>query len=413
MITKVREARPQIMIGGTDYYSALAPNLLAFEYTDSCDGEKSDEISIELADPTGEFIGASHPQKGAYFDASIMTIFWDAFAPPVVLECGRFYIDSVSFSGPPGKLTIKANSVPTDAKVKNRNSTRAWEQTTLKDVADKVAGENQMTVLWESEPSPQFKRLEQKEQTDLAFLRQKAKDVGLSIKISKRKIIFWDEQTYEEKPPSFTLVADVNKFQGLAVKHYSFSTQFTDTAKSCKCEYVNPETGALTSEEFVDQDPDNWAGQLIVNENPGYEWDDPEGDGGEKFAERVAVGVEAVAAQAAPRADGDFNYVGWDYKQDSPGANKGKGKGGRKAAKRKAKKALRDKNKEKTKAGDKSKQWGIDLAIGNATIAAGQTCEVKGFGFYDGKYFVVSARHRVGSGGYETSLSIRKCLNGY
>lgn len=407
MVTKVREARPQIMIGGTDYYSSLAPYLLSFEYCDSCDGEKSDEISIELADPNGEFIGTSHPQKGAYFDASIMTISWDAFAPPVVLECGRFYIDSVSFSGPPGKLSIKANSVPTDTKVKNRNSTRAWEKTTLKDVADSVAGENQMTVRWDAEPSPQFKRLEQKEQTDLAFLRQRAKDVGLSIKVSKRQIIFWDEQTYEEKPPSFTLVSDVNKMQGLAVKHYNFSTHFTDTAKSAKCEYVNPETGALTSEEFVDSDPDNWAGQLIVNENPGYEWDEEFGEGGEEFAAVASV------AQVMPRADGEFKYIGWDYKQDAPSKNKGKGAGGRKAAKRVAKKALRDKNKEKTKAGDKSKQWGIDLAIGNPSIAAGQTCEVKGFGFYDGKYFVVSARHKVGNGGYDTSLSIRKCLEGY
>lgn len=407
LIVQTRFARPQIMMNGADFYATLAPYLLSFEYTDSCDGEKGDSISIELDDRDGRFIGPDHPQKGAFFDCSIACVNWRAPGDNVSLECGRFWIDDVSFSGPPDVLTIKANSIPTDSKVKAKQSTRAWENTDLKKVADQIAGESQMSVKWEGEDSPQFKRLEQTESSDLAFLKKKAKDCGLSIKVSKRQIIFFDEQKYEEKPPSFTLAkgnpATVPDL--VPMRSYHFSTKFTDTAKSATVSYVNPETGRLTKETAEAPEAmgyaDGYKGELTINENPGYMPDQGGGGGSARELDDVLV----------PFAHQPTDYVTPNYKDPSPSKNRGKGAGGNKVAKRKAKKELRDKNKEATKAGDKSNTFGIEI-FGWPLIAAGQTCMVQGFGFYDGKYFVVSARHKVG-GEYETSLSIRKCLEGY
>ncbi|MFC3802801.1 phage late control D family protein [Cohnella sp. GCM10012308] len=72
------------------------------------------------------------------------------------------------------------------------------------------------------------------------------------------------------------------------------------------------------------------------------------------------------------------------------------------AALRLARIRLREKNKEYGK--------GSLQLMGDIRMAAGLTVQVKGWGKYDGKYIIVSARHVVGSSGYTTDLEIRKVL---
>lgn len=74
------------------------------------------------------------------------------------------------------------------------------------------------------------------------------------------------------------------------------------------------------------------------------------------------------------------------------------------SAMRMAKKHLRSANKEGTK---------VSLKMtGFLTYYAGQTINIKGFGQFDGKYIITSISGRVGKGS-ETSLELRKCLEGY
>lgn len=73
-------------------------------------------------------------------------------------------------------------------------------------------------------------------------------------------------------------------------------------------------------------------------------------------------------------------------------------------AKRLAMKRLRQKNK-----GENSARFSL---VGNVGLVGGVTVNIKGFGFYDGKYIVDSASHKV-SGGYTTDISCTKTLEGY
>lgn len=43
---------------------------------------------------------------------------------------------------------------------------------------------------------------------------------------------------------------------------------------------------------------------------------------------------------------------------------------------------------------------------------AGQTLKINGFGSFDGKYLITNFSGSIGSGS-ETSLELRKCLEGY
>lgn len=69
-----------------------------------------------------------------------------------------------------------------------------------------------------------------------------------------------------------------------------------------------------------------------------------------------------------------------------------------------ARKKLRDKNKGEIK-------LSITVA-GRFDYLSGQVIELAGHGFYDGRYIIEKARHTIGSG-YEVSLELRKCLQGY
>jgi Phage protein D len=74
-------------------------------------------------------------------------------------------------------------------------------------------------------------------------------------------------------------------------------------------------------------------------------------------------------------------------------------------AERKAKKALRDKN---------SKAWSVSLTIlEDVPLAASQNITLKKFGKYDGKWIITQATHGQSNSGDETSLQLRRCLEGY
>ena len=58
-------------------------------------------------------------------------------------------------------------------------------------------------------------------------------------------------------------------------------------------------------------------------------------------------------------------------------------------------------------------EWtGNFTVVGNLNLVAAITIKLLGFGKYDGKYIITRASHSIGSG-YQTSIEVRRCLNGY
>lgn len=404
MIGQVRTARPEIILNGQDYYSALAPYFLTMEYSDNCDGAKADDLQIELADRDKRFISDWMPDKGAFLDVSIIAERWfSPTAPSVSLDCGRFWIDSVDFEIPQNTCSIKASSLPTDAHIK-RNETRGWENSSLKDIAGQIAGENKMTVDYQSSTNPRYKRVEQNEESALAFLRKLANDAKLSIKIHRSSLVIFDEETYEAADPKFTVLygsdALTGAVAGLPVYRLTgghFSTKLTDTTKKARCKHTNPETGRVTDEIFS-ADDDDLLDEMDdnVSEDPGYEPDEDSGDGGGDGLRLHRPGIRLGSGEDGGLADWTLN---------DPGFNDGKGAGGAAAGQRKAKSMVRNANKDK-------ETGTIDLDIGNPLVAAGMTFNLAGLGKYDGKWFVTSARHTLAPV-FTTSLEIRRCLVGY
>jgi phage protein D len=381
MITQVRAARPAIILGGQDYYSSLAPYRVSMSYTDNCDGKKGDDLSIELADREGKFISSWMPKKGVTLEASIIAERW--FAPnaaSISLDCGEFWIDSVEFELPDHKVSVKATSIPTDQRIKAGKETRGWEKTSLKDIATQITGENNMSLDWQADINPRYKRTEMHEESGLGFLMKRCNDAKLSIKVHRNKIVVFDEQKMEAAEPAFSLLYG-NTAVALGMTCYRmagghFSTKVVDTLKKARVSKSDPETGETSTEEATSDD-DDLEDNTEENHNTDTDTDSDQGGG-----DTLLI--------IAPRADpGQDN---WNMSSADAGGQL------------KAKSIVREKNKEK----DKAK---VELSIGNPLIAAGMTFNLVGCGQFDGKWFIESAHHTVGPE-YKTELDIRRCLTG-
>ena len=217
MITQVRTARPSISIGGVDFYNQLAPYLLKFQYTDSCDGAKTDDCQFQLADRDRKFINEWMPAPGTTFDASILCERW--FGPTAAglsLDCGTFFIDSIEFDLPAHTVSVKANAIPNNTHGKVSNETRGWGDgtagstgggITLQQIASQIASKNNLQPLWlAGDRDPQHDRVEQVEESAFQFLKRHAEDAKLEIKIAKGQLIVYDPLTLDQRSPSFTLV---------------------------------------------------------------------------------------------------------------------------------------------------------------------------------------------------------------
>lgn len=155
-----------------------------------------------------------------------------------VLDCGVFEIDSVNYTGPPQKLTIKATSIPYKAKLRQTKYNRQWENTTLKNMAEKIAKRSNMKLMYLLNANPVYKRKEQVNMTDIAFLKKMCKRAGISLKVTSKTIVLFDAADFEKK-------AEVKKIKAGKgnIISYSFSTKTADTAySSCHVIYTDPNT---------------------------------------------------------------------------------------------------------------------------------------------------------------------------
>lgn len=155
-----------------------------------------------------------------------------------VLDCGVFEIDSVNYTGPPQKLSIKATSIPYKTKLRQTTYSKNWENTTLKNIATKTASRSGLKVMYLSNSNPVYKHKEQKNMTDIAFLKRLCKRAGISLKVTSKTIVLFDAADFEKKKE----VKKIKAGKGNIIS-YSFSTKTADTAySSCHVIYTDPNT---------------------------------------------------------------------------------------------------------------------------------------------------------------------------
>ena len=265
---------------------------------------------------------------------------------------GLFELDDVKASGPPSVVTIKGTSLAYNG-IRSTENDKSWTNTSLKKIAFQIAKSHGMGLLWDVKKDKKFTRVEQSDQTDIAFLKKICQDAGCALKITSNKIVIYDQSKYEE----LKSIATIN-FGDKSYTKWSFSTGEGETEYDmCTVKYTNPKTGKVITGTYKTE-----------------EWKKKEKDQADKDAEDrdkpevLVIRKEKVSSVAEATAL--------------------------------AEKRLKLANKFERK---------VTLTMmGNPNYCAGMTIQLKKFGYWSGKYMIAKAKHDVSNSGYTTTLTLRR-----
>lgn len=346
-----RTSSIKILYNNKDISVDISKYLKSINYTDNLSGE-ADDLQITLEDRQGLWQSAWMPEKGAILAVSIMTAKWNNLdSQNDTLRLGSFEIDEITSNGNPQEVQIKAVSVPDNSGLRGEEKSRSWEKTKLYTIATDIAIDAGVELYWDTDYDSVLERVEQTEETDLAFLAKLCSDKGLALKISDNTIIIFDEEKYEATSAKITIVKPGTSYTPekdmiyiVSLGSYSLSTKIRDVYAACTVTYQKSKKKSKIEATF--SDPDKTGKTLKVKEQ-----------------------VESTAD-----------------------------------AERLAKKKLRDKNKNET--------TGSVSAPGSFLLLAGTTVNLLGYGKFDGRYLICKAYHDKGPS-YTARIDIRRCLNGY
>ena len=349
---------------GADVTELIMPDLLSFSYTDN-ESEESDEVSISLKDPTGKWAGTWKPKGGEIIRAYIQqgTVTWEGKK----LYCGKFYADSLSASGSPRTVSIKAVAIPLNKPIRKKIKSKAWENVDLVEVANTIGAGAEMKVVFDVEEDaiPTYDRVEQKRESDLKFLLRLCEEAGFSLKVTDDKIYIFDQYSYEKKKPIKTFELGISD-----ILDWGFESAQSETYKSVTLAFRDP-----------DLKQPNEAGGYSLSESETLE----------KDGENKAVWNYTYFD---PEADEDGQEFG--YKTRCKSLNE---------ARRKAKAKLRELNK-RVITGNMS-------VVGDVNLVAGAVIECKGFGSFDGNFIIEKAEHSYSTSGYVTKIDVRRTNANY
>ena len=266
----------------------------------------------------------------------------------ITTDCGSFQLDDVKAYGHPSTVMIKGTSLEYKG-LRDTENDKSWENYTLKGIGTEIAKKHGMGIMWDCPKDKKYNRVEQAKQTDIAFLKKLCQDCGYSLKITKNKIVIYDQEKYEAQQE----IAKFTFGDGTYLK-WSFTTGEGQTVyDKCIVQYTDPKTKKVIKGEAVSDD-----------------YEEPDKD--DKNAEKpVILNIKNQKVSSVAEA-----------------------------------KALAEKE---LKLANKFERAAQLTVRGNPNYCAGMTVRLYSFGYWSGKYLIKAVKHDVTPGnGYVSTLTLRK-----
>lgn len=238
-----------------DISADIKPYLLDFSYQDNEDG--ADDLQITLEDKEELWQKDWFPERGAKVKAEIHTINYEHEGQFLKLPCGTFEIDDIGCSGPPNTVALKAISIPVSNSVNQEKKTKAWEKINFKGIVNEIATNNGMGAFIDIDNDHFYNRVDQNQESDLAFLKRLCKNLGLVIKIVNLDIVIFDDKKYQDK----SIVRTIKKGEP-SLLTYEFNEESLSSYKAAEVNYKDPSTGDLES-VTINNDAENTADKTL------------------------------------------------------------------------------------------------------------------------------------------------------
>ena len=256
---------PYHVIGGA--YSGIGGNSNVYgwvnkEHIRGEGASQSESAATSSENKTASLTESGESIKGAEISAVIVQENWESDGADRVLDCGVFEIDSLDASGPPTQISIKATSLPYSSTVRTEKKTKAWEKIKLSAIASEIASKNGMDCMFLSAYDPIYTRREQIQTSDIVFLQGLCKDAGISLKVTAKIIVLFDENEYEGK----STIREIKRGEA-DVTSYRFGTSANDTQyKSSHVIYTDPQTKETIEYTYTPRNAPKDGQTLEINE---------------------------------------------------------------------------------------------------------------------------------------------------
>lgn len=253
-----RTARFEILCRGRNITTALAPYLLSVTWEDNAQSDKADSLEIRLEDREGLWRGPWALSKGDTLDATLITEHWQVQGQRTALSCGSFAVDELEYEHGPGgtMLSIKGIASLVTTQMRREQHTRAWEATTLKRILATIAEEQGFKHRFSGEDA-HLAREDQREESDVVFLRRLAGAHGKTFKVAGGTLLMLDESVQDAKPGVGTIARESGMVTRLNLKD-----SCADIYRGCTISYHDPATDTL--QEYTYAPPDLPASAQIL-----------------------------------------------------------------------------------------------------------------------------------------------------
>lgn len=228
----VPKGRYKIVYEGKDITTDILPYVIDLTYEDK-EKKASDTIELRLDDTDAVWRDAWYPSKGDKIKLSIGK-------GDLLVECGTFEVDEIELEGPPDTVVLRAIAAGFSKTTRTKKST-AHEKQTLKQIAQKVASSNGLTLQGEIE-NIKIERVTQNDETDLTFLRRVADEYGYVFSIRDTKLVFSSIYKLEDGKAVRTL-------DRTDLTRYQLRDKSSKTYKKAKVQYHNPATNEVVTYE--------------------------------------------------------------------------------------------------------------------------------------------------------------------
>ena len=186
-----RNIRVVVIFNKVDISDEIAHSISSLNYTDNSKNA-IDDLEMELENLDYRWLKEWYPDENAQL---LVGIHEEIGNETNFLDLGTFYVDEPTFEN--NKLNLKCLALPLDQNIRDQKNSVAWEKITLRELVTQIANKHEMNAEIYAD-NEFFERLDQNQETDLAFINRVVKETGLNMKVSDDKIIIFDDEEMEK-----------------------------------------------------------------------------------------------------------------------------------------------------------------------------------------------------------------------
>lgn len=239
-----RNIRVIVIFNKVDISDEIAHSISSLNYTDNSKNA-IDDLEIELENLDYRWFKEWYPDENAQL---LVGIHEELENETNFLDLGTFYVDEPTFED--HKLTLKCLALPLDQNIRDQKNSVAWENITLKELVTQIANKHEMNAEIYAE-NVFFERLDQNQETDLAFINRVVKEIGLNMKVSDDKIIIFDDEEMEKND-----TIEVFNIKDYRIRSFSLKKKNKEIYDKVEVSYYDPDKKKVVKEIITKEELD-------------------------------------------------------------------------------------------------------------------------------------------------------------